>query len=264
VRILSLGLLFAATAAAGFGCSAEHFGGEPDAAPAATGGIGAGSGGIGPSGDETGGTGSGGDGIGGMGTGGASTDAASDLEQTTDADVVRDVAIEGDHPVVRDGSDEAPDRAADAGRDAATCVNGIMDLSNVGTGDFHISFRIVTTQPGWAALLNQRSACNFVVFWDIRQADGNVTIETGANTIYQDIRSTTKVNDGGLHDVEVARVSGALTIRIDGAISGAGPSTASLGTLAPLRVGSDICGPTNNPPTAVQTGTISNVCITKP
>jgi hypothetical protein len=62
----------------------------------------------------------------------------------------------------------------------------------------------------------------------------------------------------------VARVSGVLTIRIDGAVSGVGSCTASLGALAPLRVGTDICGPTSNPPTAASTGTISNVCITKP
>jgi len=35
----------------------------------------------------------------------------------------------------------------------------VRDLSNIGTGDFHISFSVMTTQAGLTALINQRATC---------------------------------------------------------------------------------------------------------
>jgi hypothetical protein len=158
-------------------------------------------------------------------------------------------------------------KAGDAPRDAAACPGATRDLSNVGTGDFRISFHVVTTQTGWAALLNQRSVCFFAVFWDIRQTDaGTLLVETDNNTStsYQSVQSTIKINDGKPHDVTVARAAGTLTIRIDGAAAGQGPSSAALGAMPALRVGTDSCGPTSDPATAAFAGaTLSEVCMTR-
>lgn len=188
------------------------------------------------------------------GSGGASMDAAPDLTPTTAPVDARDTSSES-APVA--GGD-ASGGATDAARDAAACVNGTRDLSNVGTGNFRISFRVETTQTGWVALLNQRSTCYFGVFWDIRQAaDGTLDVETdgGTSANYQVVRSTARINDGNPHDIEVARVSGVLTIKIDGTPSGMGASSAFLGALAPLKVGTNVCnGPPNNPPTAALPG----------
>jgi hypothetical protein len=183
-----------------------------------------------------------------------------------------DARPEDARPAGGDGSGGA----ADTAHDAAPCVNGVTDLSNIGTGDFHISFRVATTQTGWVALLNQRSTCYFGMYWDISQCGAGVACPEGAlivqtddtptsSATYQTVHSTATINDGNLHDVEVARVSGVLTIQIDGAVSGTGPSAASLGAMPALRIGTSVCGAANSPPFAAFAGTmLSDVCITSP
>ncbi|MEA2699316.1 MAG: hypothetical protein QOI66_3587 [Myxococcales bacterium] len=222
-------------------------------------------GGNGTGGDVIGGAGAGGDATGG--SAGATLDAASDLAPIPGGDDARDVSTESAPAAGRDALDGASDRRADAARDAAACVNGTRDLSSIGTGDFHISFRVATTQTGWVALLNQRRTCFYDVFWDIREApDGTISAElddsTSAN--YRSVKSPVKINDGNLHDVEVARVSGMMTIQIDGVLSGTGAAAVSLGAMPALRIGTDICGPTSSPVTAAFAGkTLSDVCIIK-
>jgi hypothetical protein len=175
-----------------------------------------------------------------------------------------------------DGANRESDGASDAARDAATCANANRNLSNIGTQDFHISFRIATKQTGWMALVSQRSQCYVGVFWDIRQCgagaycpvDGEVFVETEGDpngTSYQSVHSTGRINDGNPHDVEVARASGALTIRIDGALSGMGASSASLGAMPMLQIGTDACA-MGNPATAgfAAGTTLTDLCIASP
>jgi hypothetical protein len=262
-----------------FGCGAERLNAGLDAAtvePAGSGGAGFGTGGTGSGGAGTGSDGTGGMGTGGdttAGSGGAVVDTARDIAPTN-GDDARDVSSEpprspGDasNEASNDASNDASDGRADAARDAAACVNGTRDLSNVGTGDFHISFRIATTQVGWVALLNQRSMCFFDVLWDIREApDGTISVELddGTNANYRSVKSPVKIDDGNLHDVEVARVSGMMTIQIDGVPTVTAASAVSLGMMPALRIGTDICGPTANPATAAFAGkTLSDVCIIK-
>jgi hypothetical protein len=174
---------------------------------------------------------------------------------------------------VTDARGNDAEAAADATGDAATCPNGIGSLSNVGTRDFHVSFRIVATQTGWVALVNQRSACLYGFFWDIRQCapgkDGCpaadvlfVETDNGDSASHQSLFSTGTVNDGKPHDVVLVRAAGMLTIRIDSTPSGAIASVASFGNaMPPVEIGQDPC---IGDPTVALTGTLSNLCITSP
>ena len=146
----------------------------------------------------------------------------------------------------------------DAPIEAGNCPGGTSDLSNIGSGDFNISFHIVTSQTGLVALLNQRKSCDYGVFWDIRQSMlGMILVELDSGSSYKTLKSTGLViNDGNPHDVTVARASGKLTIQIDGVVTGESTSSESLGVLPPLRVGKHVC--VSTVPFA---GTLSEVCI---
>lgn len=175
----------------------------------------------------------------------------------------------GDPPVTGGGSDA---RSGDGGAGSevldgvASCSGGIKDLSKVGAGDFRISFHIATTQTGWAALMNQRTACGYGVFWDLRQSGtGTLMFELDGSdeSSYETLESKVAINDGKLHGAVVSRVRGNLAIEVDGAPAGQSASSSSLGDLAPLRVTDDICvGSDTNPPTARFAGmTLSDICI---
>jgi hypothetical protein len=220
----------------------------------------------------------------GVGRGdGGSSESAGILDAAGEADSHGDSSFaeagDGQASPQGDAGREASDGGADAMRDAATCANGIGSLSNIGTKDFHISFRITTNQSGWVALVNQRSVCYFGFFWDIRlcapgragdscPAAGTVSLETDNNDIasFQDIYSKGSVNDGKAHDVVVARTAGMLTIQIDGTRSGGTASLASFGANMPaVQIGKDVCiGAANGDPTVALTGTLSDQCITSP
>jgi hypothetical protein len=250
-----------------FGCGAERFNGADGAAkpePMGSGGAGVeidggtgttGTGGAGSGGDIGAGSGggSGGGSTGTGGGGGSTSDSASDLPSSADGGLdptsFTDAGLSTDTPT-----------------DGSVCSGNTKDLSSLGTGDFTISFHIQTTQTGWVALLNQRSVCLYGMFWDIRQSGtGTIFVETDDNAVYQSVESTIKINDGKPHDVGVARLAGTLTIVIDGAPSGQGPSSAALGSLPALRTGNDVCtAPGSNPLTAMFAGTtLSQVCITR-
>jgi len=209
---------------------------------------------------------------------GASNESAADTvdSRASPQDSPGERSLEALEATVDAASPHASDGSTDAMRDGATCGNGISSLSNIGTQDFHISFRILTTQRGWVALLNQRSVCATGYFWDIRQcttgnndgcpAEGGIFVETDNNSAasFQTNSAKGPINDGKVHEVVVARTAGILTIQIDGSLSAGIVSVASFGTaLPPVQVGKDVCAPPGDPTVAL-TGTLSDLCITSP
>jgi hypothetical protein len=128
---------------------------------------------------------------------------------------------------------------------ASSCAG---DLSNIGTGDFHISLALTTLQNNTeTAVLNQRSFCGHSNFWDLHLlANGTLQIETDDTLVpepadYTVLPTTGIVNVGIQHQVLVDRVGGMLTISLDGVSSGPVASVANFGTLAPLQAGTDVC-----------------------
>jgi hypothetical protein len=141
--------------------------------------------------------------------------------------------------------------------DAATCTD---DLSGIGTGDFHISVTVTTTQAGPAALLNQRSACGHGMFWDLRLASGGgLQFETDDTTTYVNLLGTHVVNDGKQHAITVARVSKSITVAVDGTPTVSGASATSFAKLSPLEKGVDPC---DGHGTSAFSGTLANPCVT--
>jgi hypothetical protein len=202
---------------------------------------------------------------------------ASDAPDTATDDATADRAVDGggfDASDANFDASHANDAVTDA-RDAtdASCPGGIGDLSNIGTGDFHISFDVTTTQNAWAALVNQRGVCGGL-YWDIRQCttrgnvgacpvDGALFVETADSAgRYSSCYSARAIADGHPHHVALARVSGQLTVSIDGALSARMNSPASFGALAPVKVGTDVC--IGLDPTVASVGTLSALCITSP
>ncbi len=195
-------------------------------------------------------------------------DGSSDQDDDAQADDAQadDAKVDDAKP------DDAP--AAETHDGSTACIN---DLSNIKTADFHVSFRLTTSQAGWVALANQRSVCKLGAFWEIRVCSpghddcpvaGGLMVETGgsnASSQYNSLYSTTALADGQPHEITVARVAGALKITIDGRASGSGESKASFGALPPLLVGTDACiGYTGDPTVALAAGSLSNLCITSP
>jgi hypothetical protein len=142
-----------------------------------------------------------------------------------------------------------------------TCIT---DLSNVGTSDFHISFTVNTTASVAMALVNQRTGCNETsTFWDITMSSlGGITGTTDDGTAagYAEIEAGNSINDGQPHSILIERVAGYLMYGSDGVVHpGSTSDTRSLGTMAPLVVGTDPCAGTV--PTV---GSFTNLCITVP
>jgi hypothetical protein len=173
-----------------------------------------------------------------------------------------------------DGDSAPTGDDAPSGDDGSTvCTAGVSDLSNIGTGDFRVSFRVQTSQSGWVALVDQRGACTGGQFWDIRlcapdpqkrcTVAGSVIVETSSPGEYIALDSKVAVNDGAPHDVAVARASGVLTIAVDGAIAGGSASSkANFASLPAKAVGNDAC--VGHDGTNALKGTISDLCITTP
>jgi hypothetical protein len=153
-------------------------------------------------------------------------------------------------------------RATDgsAGRDAADCAG---DLSSVLDGDFRISFTVTSTQTGLVALVNQRRECGPSVFWDVRMEAGRIDVEVDDVTHYDHIVTVgAMINDGRAHEVRLERVSGTLTVFVDGANAGSLASQASLGALPSLATGTDVCV-TSTDGTVALVGQISSVCVAR-
>jgi hypothetical protein len=167
-------------------------------------------------------------------------DAGEVDETTIDSSVDDSAAL--DEGVVFDSTpllDSGLDVAPPPGR------NCTGDLTNVGTGDFHVSFLITTTQQGFVAVVNQRWRCGYSPFWDIRMLNGAIEAETDivqTPTSYTEIISTgAPINDGKPHTVFLVRASGMLTIYVDSVPRGTKASAAMFGPLAGVRAGIDIC-----------------------
>jgi hypothetical protein len=180
----------------------------------------------------------------------APSDGGFSIDAQSDAAGLRDAALDS--------------AVSDSGQDAARCIN---DLSNIGTGDFQISFSMTGSQTGRTALVNQRRICYFEAFWDIRVSDGALLIETDQNSQSNWVLFTTKgplVNDGQVHTVLVRRSAETVTAYIDGIASGSFISRASFGPLAPIAIGTDPCDNTSMDSTVAFTGKVTNLCITIP
>mgnify|MGYP001403147502 CR=1 FL=1 len=157
-----------------------------------------------------------------------------------------------------DSSDSSD--ASDASDDGPTCTG---TLSNVGTGDFDVSFAVTTTQGGLVALVNQRQHCGPAVFWDVRLDNGSLRTEVDDVTTYAMITTVgAVVNDGQRHRVLVQRRSGALDVYIDGVLSANGGSGQNLTALPPASVGVDVCD--GNDGTVALVGSIDALCIENP
>src|SRR5438067_1881323 len=87
-----------------------------------------------------------------------------------------------------------------------------VDLSNVGTGDFHVAFTISTTAHQSSAVIGQRAACAHGVFWDVRMSpEGMLVVETDGGD-YTVLTASSSVNDGYPHDIAITRMQGTLAI----------------------------------------------------
>jgi hypothetical protein len=162
------------------------------------------------------------------------------------------------------GAEPLPDAvAADAAVEAeAPACTG--DLSSVGTGDFHVSLTLATTEPGLVALVNQRRTCDPSVFWDIRMFDGLLDVEVDDVAHYTELkRIGPTINDGTPHAIVAQRIAGTLSASVDGIDAGSGASEASLAALPPVVTGTDVCV-TSSDGTVALLGQLTNLCVTSP
>jgi hypothetical protein len=194
----------------------------------------------------------------------ASDGDAQDTESTFDSgldtetpDAAPSDSAEGDAPAGDVATTDVGASDSTAG-DGPACAD---DLSNIGTGDFHISFTVSSRQGGTAPIANQRAKCGYGMFWDVRLLNGNLHVETddsvdgGGN--YCDLVTTgATVNDGNPHAVVIQRVAGTVTVFVDGTTVGSHASMSSLLQLPPMVTGTDPCNLTT--PFA---GTLSNLCM---
>ncbi len=142
-----------------------------------------------------------------------------------------------------------------APNDSGSCAN---DLSNIQTGDFHISFDVlaaatVTDGP----LVEQQESCDpYSYHVSVIEETAHIFTEIGDGTGWVNVQGVTAINDGLLHHVVVARVAGTLSISVDGQLDNSIPNGGDvpLGPLGLLQVGRSPC----NPPFA---GQIKNVCV---
>lgn len=161
--------------------------------------------------------------------------------------------------------DSSPDSVPDMLEDAGPCPPDSGDLSNIGGGDFRISFTLSTRQTATlVALLNQRATCDSQFFyWDIRMLNGLVFAEIDNNLYYTDVIGVdAAVNDGQSHAVLVERRSLMLALYVDGRLTSVQSAPATLGGVPPLQVGVDVCN--GGPPgdgTVTLIGMITNVCV---
>jgi hypothetical protein len=199
----------------------------------------------------------------------APADASNVSADASDSEIV-DATMDS---TVADGSLDAdstpiPESGGVSPPDGSMCTG---DLSNISTGDFHVSFTVNTRQTGVeVALVNQRSICMGSTFWDIRMSNGNIRSETdnlvaGHYTNFFSVGQV--VNDGIPHTVLLSRVSGLMNIYIDGVWRGGGDdgggrSTSSFGALTPVRKGFDVCtGSDGTIDFDPLNATISDLCV---
>ena len=155
---------------------------------------------------------------------------------------------------------DAPPRDATSDTDATACSG--RDLSNVGAGDFVVSFTLQTVQKDQViALVNQRLLCGNGVFWDVRLVSGLVyleiaDIEHGLTFLMSQGQT---LFDGKPHAIVVSRNSGTARIDVDGAPSGSIATPQSMTQLPPLKVGTDVCLGVNG--TVALQGSLTSLCV---
>jgi hypothetical protein len=189
-------------------------------------------------------------------------DAASDQVESA-SDAMTDVAETGtlDAP----GLDAPSDVLVDAVTEAEAGPVCLTDLSNVGTGDFHVSFTITTTTSNTVLdLLNQGTVCEgSSSAWDVAVGpNGAVEGSTFDGTSIVSLHTTTAVNDGAPHHVVYARTSGVLWASTDGVADNSSvPDDSDLTEMPALQVGAG--DPCTTTPLSGH-GTLTDVCITAP
>jgi hypothetical protein len=188
-----------------------------------------------------------------------SSDTTSPLDGAADGARVDSAVADGG---AADGSSDAMHDAASDSGDADAGAPCPTDLSNIGTGDFTVSFHMNTTLAGRLAVVNQRAICNTSNFWDVQiLTSGGLQLETDDGPNHSIIVGSTVVNDGKDHDVLVKRVSQHVSISVDSKADpmGQGTSPVSFGALVPIATRTDVC-------TSAKTfvGTLDNVCASHP
>jgi hypothetical protein len=163
-------------------------------------------------------------------------------------------------------TDASPPPAMDAGITDCECVS---DLSNIGLGDFAIAFTITTTSTVPMAILNQETCTGYPSEWTVNTGtngaynpnEGVVYLQVhqqGIN-VFDDLSTQYLVNDGVPHRVVLSRSDNGTQFSLT--VDGKGTpydniKALSLGQLAPLATGSDVCDTT-----APLSGSLMNVCI---
>ncbi|MDF3072296.1 MAG: hypothetical protein K0R38_7897 [Polyangiaceae bacterium] len=140
---------------------------------------------------------------------------------------------------------------------APTCS---QDLSNVGTGDFSISFEITTNAQVNSAIVSQRQICMHSKFWEVALlANGaGISVETDDQVSYTSFVGPMKVNDGAPHEVRVCRKSGVIYVFADGTLRSQAASVTTLTTLPAFASKTTVC--TSYGRTAL-VGALENVCV---
>jgi hypothetical protein len=106
---------------------------------------------------------------------------------------------------------------------SASYISFGTNAGNFGTNDFTIDFWIQTTATSEEAILEKRPVCNWGNMWSLRmQSGGTLKFEIAQDSIGEpDCYDTTlyslgTVNNGGFHEVTIARTGLVLTVSIDG------------------------------------------------
>jgi len=190
----------------------------------------------------------------------SAADSATAHDASSRPEAAPDVEAEGGPPADA-GRVDATDQP-DEGIDAGVCTT---DLSNIGAGDFRISFVLTTSSTGETlGLVGQRTGCDMsTAFWDISlSAAGGIMAATddGITGSFVSLEAGNSVNDGSPHQIVVGRTSGALWYSSDGVVHSAMvPDANVFGALPPLMLGNSACAGTT--PLAGH-GTMENLCIT--
>ena len=152
---------------------------------------------------------------------------------------------------------------SDAGTDSRPVCG--QSLSQIGTADFTIAFRVATRATMPSTMLYQRQSCDGTRdLWDVQLSSGGALrialLQSGG--AYTDLTTTVAVNNGQSYDVVLKRTGQVLRTTTSGVSSGAASAPQNFGYLPPMgMLSGDPCEVTGIKPFV---GTITNVCVTSP
>ena len=174
------------------------------------------------------------------------------------ADASTNAAVDSPVDLAAGDAPSSLDTTSDS--NASAC--GGRDLSNVGSGDFVVSFTLQTTQKDQViSLVNQRLLCGNGIFWDVRLVSGLVYLEIAdidhGLTFLMSQGPT--LFEGKPHAIVISRAGGTARIDVDGAPSGSIATPQSMTQLPPLKVGTDVCLGVNG--TVALQGSLTNLCV---